>query len=68
MDGQAESAYVAGNTMQCDVWSQRKAADLSQNGVLIVSDWNTFILGSVRDDFNQTTNLCLVVEGHAEQL
>lgn len=33
-----------------------------------MSDWNVVVLRRAGDDLDETADLCLVVEGHAEQL
>ena len=48
------------------VWESLR--ELFEQTVLMMPDWDVLILGSVRDDLHQTLDLCLVVEGHAEQL
>lgn len=41
---------------------------LSEKCVLKVPDGNVLILGCIGDDFNQASDLCLGIQGHAEQL
>ena len=48
--------------MFCDV------VNLLGNGVFIVANGYRFVLSRVRDDLDQTANLRLVVQTHAEQL
>ena len=40
---------------------------LSQEGVLLVPDGDTLVLGSRGEDLQKTLQLGLVVQGHAEQ-
>jgi len=51
---------------QCLLWTATKrpaaVTDLSQDGVLIVSDWDGFVLSCAGDNFNQPPNLGLDVE------
>jgi len=51
----------------CETASVQKETDLSQDGVLVVPDWNVLVLGGAGDDLDQAANLRLVVQRHAEQ-
>lgn len=41
---------------------------LSEQCILMMSDWNVLVLRSIGDDLNQPTDLCFGIQGHAEQL
>lgn len=44
------------------------SAHLSEKRVLVMADGNVLVLGSVGDDLDESADLCLGVQGHAEQL